>query len=181
MKHTTQPVRGFSLIELIVSLGIFSLVILTVAGAYITLINIDQRTRASNQLSSSLAFAVESVARSIRTGTDYACDGGGNCPSGGSSVSFVDSQGQPVTYLLRSDGTLGQCIGSGGCTSALAVPLTDPRINIQALRFYVRGVGTSDQEQPRVTLSLAGTMTTDEGDVTTFSIQTGATQRIIDL
>lgn len=180
MNHTT---RGYSLLELIVSLGLFSLVMLVVMGVYVTLLSVDREARASNQLSASLTFAVESMARSIRTGTQYACNGSTsvpNCPSGGGSITFLNTENQTVTYLLRTDGSLGQCIG-GSCTSSSAVALTDRRITINDLRFYVRGVGATDALQPYVTFALSGTMITDEGETTTFSVQTSATQRYIEL
>lgn len=172
MRYVNQP-RGFSLLELIVSLGIFSFVMLAVTGAYLTLIDVDRRTRASNQLSSSLAFAVESMARSIRTGSDY--EGGGN------TIAFMDSQGQRVSFILRSDKTIGQCIGGGSCLSANAVPLTGSGITIETLQFFVRGVGVGDRQQPNVTFVIAGSMVADGGEETEFTIQSGATQRIIEL
>lgn len=175
--------RGYTLLELIVSLGLFSMVMLIVMGAYLTLISLDRQARASSQLASSLSFAVESMARSMRTGTTYACNANGsapNCAAGGSSISFVDTNGQTITYLLKSDGSIGQCTG-GLCTSSSAIALSDRRINVQTLRFYVRGVGTSDRVQPQVTFALSGTMVTDAGETTSFSIQTGATQRLLEL
>ena len=185
MTYSTSP-RGYTLLELIVSLGIFSMVMLVVMGAYVSLISLDRQARANNQLAASLSFAIESMARSMRTGTSYDCNGGGmpyNCTQGGDSISFVDSQGQTITYRLKNDGSIGQCTGSL-CTDATSVALTDPRIDITSLVFYVRGVGTNgadDLIQPNVTFTISGTMATEDGEVTSFSIQTGATQRLIEL
>lgn len=175
--------RGYSLLELIVSLGLFSMVMVVAMGAYLTLISLDRQARAGNQLASSLSFAVESMARSMRTGSEYACNANGsapNCAGGGTSVSFLDAQGQTITYLLRSDGSIGQCTG-GLCTSSTALPLTDRRITVSSLKFFVRGVGTGDSTQPQVTFSLSGTMRTDAGETTSFSVQTSASQRLLEL
>lgn len=175
--------RGYTLVELIVSLGLFSMVMVVVTGAYLTLISLDRQARASNQLSATLSFAVESMARSMRTGTTYMCNQNSsapNCGSGGTSISFVDTQGQTVTYLLKSNGSIGQCTG-GLCTDATAISLTDPRITVTSLKFYVAGVGTTDRVQPQVTFTLAGTMKTDSGKTTNFAVQTSATQRYLEI
>lgn len=196
MKHSSLT-RGYSLLELIVSLGIFSMVMLVVLGAYVTLISLDRQARANNQLASSLSFGIESMARSMRTGTEYSCNATtipSNCTSNpGSSISFClegrtcrdgDADVQYlVTYFLKNDGSIGQCTGSL-CTETTSVPLTDPRIDITTLRFYVRGVGVSGADaniQPSVTFLVSGTMVTDAGETSDFSIQTGATQRQIEL
>ncbi len=180
MIHTPTQ-RGYSLLELIVSLGIFSVVMLVVTGAYLTLISLDRQARANNQLAATLSFAVESMARSMRTGSEYSCNGATNCSAGGSTISFLDSEGEEVQYRLRADKSIGQCIGSGVCNDSSSVALTDERIDVDTLRFYVRGVGTGDSTQPQVTFVVSGTMTTDEGESASFSIQSGATQRLIEL
>ena len=179
---THTPHRGYTLLEMIVSLGIFSLVMVVVTGAYLTLISLDRQARGNNQLVASLSFAVESMARNIRTGTGYACNGSSvspNCVNGGTSFSFVDSQGQTITYFKKADGTIGQC--TGACSEARAVSLTDPLITIQSLTFYVRGVGASDTVQPQAIFVIKGTMKTDTNKTTEFTIQTSATQRFIDI
>ena len=161
--------RGYTLLELIVSLGLFSIVMLVVMGAYVALISLDRQSRAQNQLAASLSFAVESMARNLRTGTQYDCNSGGspfNCTGnpGAEKISFLDSQNQVITYIKKNDGSIGQCIGSGSCLDANAVSLTDRRITISSLQFFVRGVGTTGtdaERQPNVTLVIKGTMTTD--------------------
>ncbi|MBU2104033.1 type II secretion system GspH family protein [Patescibacteria group bacterium] len=178
---TNKTQRGYTLLEMIVSLGIFSLVMVVVTGAYLTLISLDRQARGNNQLVSSLSFAVESMARNMRTGTGYMCNGSSVVPNcdGGTSITFVDSQGQTITYFKRSDGTIGQC--TGACSESRAVSLTDPLITIQSLTFYVRGVGTADIVQPQVIFVIKGSMKTDTNKTTDFTIQTGATQRFIDI
>lgn len=196
---TSPSLRGYTLLELIVSLGIFSMVMLVVMGAYVTLISLDRQARANNQLAASLSFAVESMARSLRTGSEYACNANAsnpNCPASGQSISFCldghtcrdgDSDVQyRVTYRLKSDGSIGQCNGTL-CTDATTVSLTDPRIEIEDLKFYVRGVDsdnnplTNDNIQPNITFTISGTMRTEGNEEARFSIQTGATQRLIEL
>lgn len=170
--------RGFTLIEIVVSVGIFSLVMLVVTSAYLSLVTLDREARTTNEVAANLAFAVDSVARNVRMGTGYSCAGAGNGTC--SQLSFTDTLSQTVTYMLKTDGTVGQCT-SGVCTSSTAVSLTDPRITISSLTFYVRGVGSGDSLQPQVTVSIRGTMPAQRGRTIDFTIQTGATQRYIEL
>jgi prepilin-type N-terminal cleavage/methylation domain-containing protein len=172
--------RGYSLVELIVAIGIFSMVMLIVTGVYLALISYDREARATNQLVANLSFSVESMVRNIRTGTDYTCSG---TPC--SLFSFNNSEGTAVSYCRLSDGTIGQRIGgsvsgSDCLTSANTVPLTDPHINIQTLAFYVSGVA-EETLQPRVTVVIRGTMQTDSGEDIDFTIQTSGTQRLLDI
>lgn len=174
--------RGFTLLEMIVSVGIFSIVMLIAIGAYLVIINADRRARTTNDLATSLTFAVDNINRSIRTGSAYQCAGGTNCwPAGGSSLALTDDLGQTVTYLLKTDNTIGKC-STLPCTTSNAISITDPRITIQSLVFYVAGVGTSDTLQPRVTFVIQGSVRPDATSTpTTFSIQSTAVQRTIDL
>jgi len=180
MMYTRTRPRGFTLIEMIVSIGLFSLVMLVVTAAYLAIIALDKEARTTNEVVANLSFAVESMARNIRTGTQYSCAGAGNGSC--SQFSFLDADGQSVTYLLKNDGTIAQCI-PGPCTPASpgAISLTDPRITIQSLSFLVRGVGVGDAIEPQVVLNIRGTLIGNKGHTVDFAVQTGATQRFLEL
>ncbi len=180
MSTHQQVPRGFSLIEIIVSVGLFSVVMLVVTSTYLNIIILDKEARATNELTINLSFAVDSIARTVRTGTGYSCAGAGNGTC--SRLSFTDSTGQTITYLLKtSDGTLGQCTGNGVCDTNTAFSLTDPRIAIASLIFNVRGVGTGDMIQPQTLVSLRGTLAASQGRTADFTLQTSATQRLLEL
>ncbi|KND50365.1 MAG: putative Type IV pilus pilin [Parcubacteria bacterium C7867-007] len=181
MKNTR---KGFSLIELVVSVGLFAVVMLLSTGAYLSLISLDRKARATNDLVTNLSFAIDTMERSLRTGSEFTCGGedvGGStsdCLSGRESISFVNEQNQTITYK-QIETTLQQCTGLV-CDS-----LTDPRITIEDVRFFVRGTGTTGPaatQQPWVTFSIKGTITPDStnGPIT-FTIQSTASQRKIDL
>lgn len=173
--------RGFTLIEMIVSVGLFSVVMLVVTAAYLAIISLDKESRSTNELVVNLSYALESMARNVRTGTSYSCAGAGNGTC--EQLSFVDAEGKMVTYLRKIDSAgsaIGQCT-SGACTSGTSVALTDPRISIQSLTFYVWGVGTGDGTQPQVLMTVHGTMQTSASRTVDFTIQTSATQRALDL
>lgn len=197
-----KVVRGYSLLEMIVSVGLFSIVMLVATGAYLALIDIDRKARATNELVANLAFGVDSMARSIRTGTLYGCgaSGGGGtgtkigtpCTTEGTPASpmfsFYDTNlSSRVTYKLLSTGVIGRCAGSPCSNDSSFVGITDPRINISTtspygLVFYVTGVGTGDGRQPQVTFLIKGTMPSDsKGGVTPFTIQTTATERLLEI
>lgn len=181
--------RAFTLVELIVSVGLFSIVIVIAMSAYLSLISLDRKARATNDVMTNLSFVIESMSRSIRTGTNYDCGGAigtiTNCPSGANYFSFVNENNQTDTYLFYTSngkGTIGVCLNSNVCTAGSAATLTDPRINITNFTFYTQGAGTGDSVQPRVIFVVSGTITPDSASApVSFTIEGGATQRIIDL
>lgn len=185
--------RGYTLLEMTVSVGLFSLVMLLATGAFLKFISLDRKARYTNDVVNNLNFAIDSMTRSIRTGSNYRCGGEGQGPncwpptSGQSTFSFVDDRGRTVTYLRRTDGSIGRCaLTTGSCSPSTAIAVTDSRINIQNMTFYVRGVGTTTSPdnvtQPSVVMSIRGQMTPGPNQAPIdFAIETMATQRLIEL
>jgi prepilin-type N-terminal cleavage/methylation domain-containing protein len=172
--------RGFTLIEMIVSVALFSFVMTIAATAYLNLISLERQTRANNDLNTNLSFVTDTMTRAIRTGGKYQCggSGGSNCPLSPSTVfTFVtsDTPSQTITYKLDSY-AIDECIDSQPC-----VAVTDPRIVVNALNFYVSGVGSGDSIQPQVVIVIHGSVRADSRHITDFSLQTSATQRVIEL
>lgn len=190
MNH--RSMRGYTLLEMIVSVGIFSIIMLFVTGAYLTLISLDREVRATTALVTNLSFAVDSMARSIRTGNDYGCNNTGGLGGTGTNTtcnrfSYFDTQlSQRVTYIVKADGSIGRCTGASTCSDASAISLTDPSVAIASngLTFYVRGVGTTGAAadiQPQVTFTIRGTMLGSNNRTVDFATQTSATQRRIEI
>ncbi len=187
--------RGFTLVEMIVSVGIFAVVMLVATSAYFSLISIDRRARATNQVVNNLSFAMDAMVRGIRTGTAYRCYNGSPLPDvDGNSYNntctefyYTDTNlpagNNVVTFYQKGDGTIGQCIGATRCDAdALSSSLTDPAITITGLFFNVRGAGISNDQQPQVLFTVKGTLPADtSGNKATFVIEEDATQRLTDL
>jgi prepilin-type N-terminal cleavage/methylation domain-containing protein len=188
MKTSFFP-RAFTLIEMMVSVALFSIVMTIVAAAYLNLLNLERQTRATNDIVNNLTFAVDTISRSIRTGTNYQCPAGStNCSLGSNSFTFVNDAGVTVTYLLDTGSQrIGECVPGGvACTTANATYFTDPRIKIDTLSFVVTGVGgfvaTGDRAQPQVLIVIHGTIPIDSvHPAVDFSVESSATQRTIDL
>ncbi|MDB5244413.1 MAG: seg [Parcubacteria group bacterium] len=175
--------NGFTLVELIVSVGLFAVVMTLAAGAYLLMISISQQTQGTTTAVNNLSFALESMVRGIRTGTGYSCSASQlsvDCTAGGSSFSYRDASGATITYQLA---------GPNGkqyiAKNASLFPITDPSlINITSLGFFV--VGTSpasggNYDQPYVTIVVSGTVSIGKGKTQSFTMQTGAVMRGTDL
>lgn len=75
LKDYQKKHSGFTLIELIVSLGVFSFVITIAVGALLIVISTSSQLQGEQSVMTNLAFVVDSMTREIRTGTAYFCDG----------------------------------------------------------------------------------------------------------
>jgi prepilin-type N-terminal cleavage/methylation domain-containing protein len=73
---------GFSLIEMIVSLALFSVVATISVGALLVLIASNQQLQTEQSIMTNLSFALDSMTREIRTGTNYYCSSRNNAASG---------------------------------------------------------------------------------------------------
>lgn len=72
MKHK-QAQSGFTLIEMIVSLGVFSVVVTIAVGALLVLIAANRQLQEEQGILTNLAFALDSMTRELRTGSHYYC------------------------------------------------------------------------------------------------------------
>lgn len=177
--------KGFTLVEMIVSVGIFAMVMLVATSAYYNLINLDRRARATNEVVNNISFAMEAMTRGIRTGTNYRCNSGTTVGVVTTCTCFTYDDSNlavPVTYHLNSSKhVIERAVNSTTCTDG-APAITDPLINISTLKFYLRGDASTDDFQPQVRFTVKGDMPTDaRGGVATFVIEEGATQRVLDL
>lgn len=170
--------RGYTLIELIISVGLFALIMTLTSGAYFVMIDINRQTQGITAGINDLSFALESMMRSIRTGVGYSCDGSGDC-SGGSSFSFTDSRGDDISYSV-ADLAIQETVNGGAL-----VQLTDASaVQVTALTFYVSGTEKppADYEQPHVTITVSGTIDPGRGKPREpFTVETGATMRGADI
>jgi prepilin-type N-terminal cleavage/methylation domain-containing protein len=181
------PARGFTLVEMLVSIALFAIVMLMVSSAYLIIIAANRQAQALAAATDNLSFALESMTREIRTGTDYNCgtSSGGNCmPNPRSAFYFTDSSGAFTSYGL-SGGQIFEC-SSYDSYCAPSTPITDSAVTITALNFYVQGTkpyngGNGDTLQPQVLITIAGTAPVSSGKTAPFYIETGATMRGTDL
>lgn len=70
--------HGFTLIEMIVSLALFTFVITIAVGALLMLMASNRQLQGEQSVMTNLSFAMDSMTREIRTGTFYYCDSQGS-------------------------------------------------------------------------------------------------------
>lgn len=73
MINLKQKQFGFSLIEMIVSLGVFAIVVTTAVGALLMIISANKQIQNQQSVMTNLSFALDSMTREMRTGYSYYC------------------------------------------------------------------------------------------------------------
>ncbi len=184
-----HPQQGFTLVELIISVGLFAIVMLVAAGAYLVMLNVNRQAQAYSSGVNNLAFALELVTREIRISKSYTCmyTLDGMCKE----IRVTDVNGATVyysTYSRQSEGDLGssrtntQAIGRYSSGSQL--PLTDSAyVTITNLDFYLSGQSPApgDYIQPYVTVVARGTVAVSPTRTETFDLESSAVMRGTDI
>src|SRR3989344_1284541 len=134
--------RGFTLIEMIVAIGIFSMVSTLTVGSLLILPSAERHVSSVQINQDNVRFAIEAMSREVRTGIEYQlCSGDPTC------LQFKNALGDIILYCRGVDG--------GGCTSAgtqllrkksselvgHALTSAPPDITIEDLNFSVFGAG----------------------------------------
>lgn len=177
--------RGFTLIEMIVSVALFSIVMVVAITALLALIDANRKARALQSVVNNLNVALDGMVRSLRMGHTYRCggtdpvnDGTNSCPSGGTLVSFIDYRGEVVVYRWDDVTHRLQVSRNGGPY----LYLTAPEVDITEMQFYVSGTTLGDAYQPKVVMVIKGVADVNKTKTkTTFSIQSTAVQRVLDI
>lgn len=189
-RHTQS--RGFTLVEMIVAIGLFAVVMLVSVGALLALVQANRKAQALQSVMNNLNIAVDGMVRAVREGSAYHCGSSGSfataedCTEGDTLLAFEPFHtGDPVPqwlYWFAVDANgIGRLYKSEDGTTVSGLPITSPSVNIESVTFYVIGSRRGDTVQPRVTLVIKGTAGAKATDRTTFHIQATAVQRILDL
>ncbi len=94
--------RGFTLVEMIVSLAIFSVVATVALGALIKIVDANRKAQTLQSAITNLNFALESMSREMRVGTKYYCDSGTSVQIPGNIIS--NARPCPGGSLSEQDG-----------------------------------------------------------------------------
>lgn len=179
-----MPRKGFTLLEMIVAMGVFAVAALLSAGSLLSLTDAQKKTYALQSAYDNLRFALETIAKDVRTGDVFYCGADPNdlppvptprdCPSGGPALTYKNSSGGAIAYRIFQ-GRIDKFTGG-----ALSGALTSEDINITDLTFYVLGAPSGDDLQPRIAIVIKGTAGGGR-TVSNFNLQTTISQREIDL
>ena len=170
--------KGFTLVEMIVAVGLFTIVTLVVIGALLSIVDANRKAKSLQSVMNNLNFALESMVRTIRTGSDYQCLGVNypNC-SGGTELQFTDSEGRQITYRYSFNNRIERRVGS----SSQFIAITAPEVTINDFKFYVIGANSSDTIQPYVLMTISGQAKVGTRAASDFHVQATASQRILDI
>lgn len=192
-KSTVHMQRGFSLIEVLVSLSIFTVVMTVSVGALMVLIGANSRAQNTQSVMTNLSFSLDSMTREMRTGTDYYCGLVTSLPTSGITTrdcltgaeGFSFNEGGTSLTGGASSRRIGFRLNAGAIERRLGngswLKVTSPDITITQLRFYSSGTSRADTVSPTVTLYLKGTSGVDDGSQGEFNIQTTVVQQLLDI
>ncbi len=190
--HKHKKEKGFTLIEMMVALSIFSIVMTVALGALMTVIDANKKAQAIQSLMTELNFALDDITRNARVGTNYHCKrrlSSGpsltqthDCPEGGVLFAFEPSQGNPSSitdqYVYRFRGTSIEKSTNGG---ADYIEMISDNITIDKMEFFVTGSRSNDNTQPSVIIIISGTAGLQDKIQTDFDIQTTVIPRNLDI
>ncbi|HLP86800.1 MAG TPA: type II secretion system protein [Candidatus Paceibacterota bacterium] len=191
LQNTKNNNNGFTLIELMVATSIFVVIMLGSMSSLFVLLDAGKNSRALRFAMDNVNFAMESMTRSIRMGTNYYCvdtsagismdshlEDSMDCPTGETFVAFVPQQTTTsrVGYRLTSRNDERNTHSLQRCDINGCVDIVSPDVDIEKLKFFVNGSNNNDNTQASVYIIVKGSVLVKEVPVS-FSIQTLASQR----
>lgn len=199
-KHKNNRASGFTLIEMIVAIGVFAMAMLISVGAILSISAAQKRAIAIQNVQDNIRFALETMVKEARLGSEYRCGATideiniilnyqdppvmtRDCSNGGPSLTFINARKDAVvSYQLRKDqnGENGQIERWSDDPDNDFFPITSTNVSIDELWFYVLGAEEAgDGRQPRIIITARGSVSV-KGQIVNIDLQTMVSQRLLD-
>ncbi len=140
--------RGFTLIELLVAALLFTFVMISVGGLFVSALNLQRRAAGIIKIQENAQFSLESIAREVRVSTVSSGDTDCNPPDPATTRELVIDHPVNGMVTYRYDRSSGI-----GVLYRNDEPITSADVDITALAFCVSGSG-KDGQQTRVTIPM---------------------------
>ena len=188
---------GFTLIEIIISMGLFSIVMLIALTTLFSLSAANNRVRSAQVVTDNLGFVFEDISRVARFGFNYHCGDYGDlsepqdCPTDGDTFLAVERgenigvepavNTDQVIYRYREDDGMGMIEKSLNSGSSYE-RITPENINVTYFRDYVMGAesGIDNGVQAQIFSVLGAIVDEGEESEVNINLQTTITQRFTD-
>ncbi len=174
---------GFTLVEMLVAVGLFAAVAVIIAGATASTLRAQQRIFQKGAIVNQVSYAFEYMGRTLRMARKD--DIGEDCLGGPEHRNYEKTKGGRGIAYQNVDGQCREFYWDQNTERLMQVrdganvPLTGP--NIAVTDFHVRVIGQNEQDnrQPRVTLRAE--VTSPEGSLQPLSMQITVSQRNLDI
>lgn len=172
MNHSAR--KGFTLVELLVAIAVFSILISIGVGGFVHALRTQREVAALISAQSNASAALEQITREVRTGYLF-CTAPGSSPGspaipnsicqpqGQNSgcylsgsvwtcrniIDFFNADGQDVDYAMQNSALVRTVSGPNGY-----IPITGSDVILKYLTFTIAGNTEGDHWPPRITISL---------------------------
>lgn len=154
--------KGFTLVELLVAIVIFSFVLIMVSSVFVHSLDLQRRAFNLQQAEENAAFVMEFMAKELRVSEIVVPSIDSTCPSSpDQSLTLDHPDAGTVKYYLSGSNVIREVNGVPGVINSNTV-------RFERLDFCVRGIAVGDNKQPRVTVNatINSTKTLEQASVT---------------
>lgn len=205
----TKHIRGFTLVELLVSLALFTSIITIAVGALFSAQAVNVKLEQTQVVLDGVNLAVEVMTRDMRYGSIFYCDTAmpssllisrRDCSYGGSSggnvlifkpviklIGSADYSLDRIAYYLNNGIIYKDEYVEGMVSNKKTYQITASDVSIDTLTFFVTGsntlqASTPDFNQPLITVVISGTATSTKQTIPgeKFNLQTTVSSRRLD-
>ncbi len=183
--------KGFTLIELMVSVSLFALMVAAVSGVFISNIKNQKQILAIQEMTGQASYGLEFMSRALRmavkqTGEGISClsNEGENyeLTNGGAGILFINHLDNDDCQQFFLENNRLKYRRGIGTLSPVTSDLTSPSLRVNILKFNLIGGSQADDQQPRVTVFLKIIRNTGAGNSpVSTTVQTTLSQRNLDI
>lgn len=141
------PTGGFTMIELLTSVGLFMVVVVAASSLFIAVVQGNRKAIALQNILDEGKFVLEIMSRDIRTGKLF------SVPTS-NSLEFTNAEGNIVCYRYNVGNKSIQKISSSCGGSGSVNEVTSSHISVDNFKFTLTGESSSDNIQPRIVISM---------------------------
>lgn len=194
MINNNQKRKGFTLVETLVSLFIFSIISILLINFFVSVLDIQKRILKNQELLNQSSYVLEYMAKAIRMaekdltgdciGLSYAEQ---NYIVSGSSLIFLTYDPKDSSYkclqFLLSSGVIEERRSPDRYSSNLgaAQSITSSSVSVDNLWFDVKGDLEGDEVQPKTTIVIKMTSLPSKINSPNIIVQTTISQRQLDI